>query len=200
MAENDIFIINKNITPNNNPNDVMKLGVYVNFTADVKSVNSKTGQPMSNKILQELLYNYGPIYVTIDTSLLKFYPNNNPNDSYPFEMTTIGVLSSKLAINTPTHAVLLIGYGTLPNNKKYWILKNSWSNTWGYKGFFAVEWVTSPIGVKNNVGQLKSGPTALFDDITYISTENLKKILLNVEIMEKFGDNPNEHEIDLQLP
>ena len=42
MAENDIFIINKNITPNNSPNDVMKLGVFVNFTADVKSVNSKT--------------------------------------------------------------------------------------------------------------------------------------------------------------
>ena len=104
----------------------------------------------------------------------------------------------EIAINTPTHAVLLIGYGTLPNNKKYWILKNSWSNTWGYKGFFAIEWVTSPIGVKNNVGQLKSGPTALFDDITYISTENLKKILLNIEVMEKFGENPNEHEMDLQ--
>ena len=36
------------------------------------------------------------------------------------------------------HAVLLVVYGQ-EGTKKYWILKNSWSDDWGENGFFRLE-------------------------------------------------------------
>uniref|UniRef100_A0ACD5UGV8 Uncharacterized protein n=1 Tax=Avena sativa TaxID=4498 RepID=A0ACD5UGV8_AVESA len=37
---------------------------------------------------------------------------------------------------TTNHAVVLIGYGVSDNGEEYWILKNSWGEGWGQKGFF----------------------------------------------------------------
>jgi C1A family cysteine protease len=37
------------------------------------------------------------------------------------------------------HAVTVVGYGAERGGRKYWILKNSWSERWGEKGYFRLE-------------------------------------------------------------
>ena len=197
MTQN-IFIIDENTNPKilNDPENLLKLGVFVNISMDVKSVNQpKTGAPMTNEMLQKLLFNYGPIYVTINTSLLEFHGKDPP---FPFEMATIGVLSTKKAINQPDHAVLLIGYGET-DGKKYWICNNSWAGSWGNQGCFAVEFVNKPLPVADtNSDETKTGPAAIFEDISYISLKNLATIQVNLDVVDEYGENPNAHEFQLK--
>nr|XP_057908767.1 cathepsin K [Doryrhamphus excisus]XP_057908768.1 cathepsin K [Doryrhamphus excisus]XP_057908769.1 cathepsin K [Doryrhamphus excisus] len=70
------------------------------------------------------LFKAGPVSVGIDAAqgTFQFYqrgvyydPNCNKDD-----------------VN---HAVLAVGYGVTPRGKKYWIVKNSWSEQWGNKGY-----------------------------------------------------------------
>lgn len=52
-----------------------------------------------------------------------------------------GVYSSTDCKNGPedvNHAVLSVGYGEL-KGKKFWDVKNSWSDTWGHHGYFKIE-------------------------------------------------------------
>ena len=123
MSKNKNYLLLKNNNKKDLENNIkLRNGIRVNFTINVESVNKISMNSVAgNEVLKQLLYTYGPIFVSIDTNTLKFYPSN-----YPFEMTTIGILSTKHALTLPTLAVLLVGYGTVPESKKqYWILKNS---------------------------------------------------------------------------
>ena len=56
---------------------------------------------------------------------------------------TTGVYTSTNCANGSSdvnHAVLAVGYGTdSDSGLDYWIVKNSWSTTWGDQGFFKIE-------------------------------------------------------------
>lgn len=88
-----------------------------------------------NLSLQKLLFQNGPIAVSINVNnydLDLITAAVNPEN---FILTNVQNLEGEE--NMANHEVLLIGYGTI-NEKKYWILKNSWGQEWGNQGCFAI--------------------------------------------------------------
>ena len=59
-------------------------------------------------------------------------------NSKTFQFYSSGIITPEDCTNELDHGVLLIGYGE-EEGKKYWLLKNSWGETWGEKGYFRLE-------------------------------------------------------------
>lgn len=54
-------------------------------------------------------------------------------DSTTFQLYKSGVIGGNCGIRLD-HAILIVGYGT-QDGTPYWLIKNSWGETWGEKGF-----------------------------------------------------------------
>mmetsp|Transcript_39341 Transcript_39341/g.54921 ORF Transcript_39341/g.54921 Transcript_39341/m.54921 type:complete len:82 (-) Transcript_39341:117-362(-) len=66
-----------------------------------------------------------------------------------FKAYTGGVYENPDCSSSPdkvNHAVLAVGYGT-ENGTPYWLVKNSWSNTWGDQGYFKIKRGANMCGV-----------------------------------------------------
>ncbi|VIO97013.1 Papain family cysteine protease containing protein [Brugia malayi] len=69
--------------------------------------------PSNEQILKKILALYGPVCVSLHSSLQSF----------------VAYRSEKV-----NHAVIAVGYG-VQNGMEYFIIKNSWGPTWGQKGY-----------------------------------------------------------------
>ena len=86
-------------------------------------VKSCFNVPPNNELaLKEALYLNSPISVAIEA------------DKFVFQFYKSGVITGDKCGTSLDHGVLLVGYGT-EKGKDYWIVKNSWSETWGDDGY-----------------------------------------------------------------
>ena len=75
--------------------------------------------------LKEAVALNGPVSIAIeaDTRVFQFYSG--------------GVITSTSCGTNLDHGVLIVGYG-VENGIKYWLVKNSWSETWGDNGYVKI--------------------------------------------------------------
>lgn len=81
----------------------------------------------SGDSLAYALWAYGPMSVSVNASLWKYYWNNTAD--------TIMEPSCSASTSGFDHAVQLVGFGTTHDNVDYWIVRNSWGTGWGYNGY-----------------------------------------------------------------
>ncbi|CAI8043566.1 Cysteine proteinase 1 [Geodia barretti] len=91
-------------------------------------VSSWVAVAKNERVMQAELVSRGPLSVVFDASMLQFY-HSGVWDPWVCSRTSLD------------HAVLLVGYGTektLLSEKPYWLVKNSWGENWGEKGYFRI--------------------------------------------------------------
>ncbi|NXP48440.1 CATL1 protein, partial [Heliornis fulica] len=84
----------------------------------------------SEVALEQALAAVGPVSVAVDAS------------GFHFHFYKSGIFSSMLCSQRVNHGMLAVGYGTSQEqgrNMSYWILKNSWSEVWGEKGYIRLQ-------------------------------------------------------------
>jgi C1A family cysteine protease len=83
------------------------------------------------------LARYGPLSAALNGDLLQFYT---------------GGIFDKADCNAdlPNHAINLVGFGE-ENGKRYWIVRNSWGEEWGEKGYFRLAFGKNMCGITSYV-------------------------------------------------
>lgn len=123
------------------PQTVDQLASTCKDDASLSKIRIKNGYSYntgSEQDMKKSLYKYGPLGTAIHAQALQLYKSG-----------IIGVpkyISTALPLccsfdSCLDHAVLLVGFGKEPallGSNEYWIVKNSWGENWGEKGYFKI--------------------------------------------------------------
>jgi hypothetical protein len=107
--------------------------------------------PNNANAIQQALYTYGPLWVTLfvgDPSISAYQNIYSIFSSY-----TGGVLKftgCPTELTTTNHAVVIVGYGVDANTGlQYWKVRNSWGVNWGEQGYFLIQRGVNMCGIES---------------------------------------------------
>ena len=130
--------------------------------------------------IKKLLRRFGPMVIDIwgDSKNDKLHKIARINDRLSIiKQPTIGTNQNGKNVKVD-HDVLLVGYGVTSKNQKYWILQNSWSSDWAYKGFFGI--------LDDNK------PTNIFSHFAYVTS-------IDFEYIKKKSGETKTKPVEIQL-
>ncbi|XP_065215924.1 procathepsin L-like [Planococcus citri] len=97
--------------------------------------------------MKSYLFHNGPLLAVINTSLASF--ENYTGDDGIYKDEECGKSGGE-------HNVLIVGYNE-EKGEKYWIVKNSWGEGWGDKGYIKIARDKNICGIANNANFLSYG-------------------------------------------
>jgi C1A family cysteine protease len=106
--------------------------------------NIWTGNPYVTESILEYMLNLHPMSVAMDASCLMSYEK--------------GVINDTSCYHSLDHGLTLVGYNRSTDVRvepNYWIVKNSWSSSWGEAGYFRISLGDNMLGI----GELPSVAT-----------------------------------------
>ncbi|GFR70692.1 dipeptidyl peptidase 1 [Elysia marginata] len=128
-----------------------------NYVTDYKYVGGYYGA-CNEVAMMEAIYNRGPVAIgfMVYNDFTRYqsgvYHHVFDSENHPFE-----------PFELTNHAVLVVGWGevTSPSYERYWIVKNSWGETWGMDGYFWIRRGNDECGMESMA--VESTPIVRFD-------------------------------------
>ncbi len=112
---------------------------YDSSKAVVKNTGSQFAPSEDEGEIKEFLFKTGPLSIAINANPLQWYSGG-----------IIDLSSSRCDPQGLNHGVAIVGYGS-ENGKDYWIVRNSWSASWGEQGYFKIARGKGTCGVNTYV-------------------------------------------------
>jgi C1A family cysteine protease len=119
-------IDNKGITSESSYPYTAAGGTCNTHVTTVASISSCSDVPANNQVALKEAVAVGPVSVAIEA------------DTRAFQLYSSGVITGTACGTKLDHGVLVVGYG-VENGIKYWLVKNSWSSTWGDAGYVKIQ-------------------------------------------------------------
>ena len=125
----------------------------------------------SEKNIRQNIYKRGPV-----TSGMKMY-----SDFYTFDSKNSIYEWDGISPHLGGHAIEIVGWGK-EGIKDYWIIKNSWGENWGDKGYFKMIRGTNNCEIEENI-------ITGIPDFFYPLTVNYSSIIKNPDLQNYYGES-----------
>jgi cathepsin F len=122
-------------------NNSILMAKITNYTC----ISTGGGAPANEDQMAAYIQQKGPISIALNAGYLQDYSSGVVDPWFP---------SQECDPTQLDHAVLIVGWGVdsgVFGNTPYWLVKNSWSDSWGEKGYFRIYRGSNVCGVANAV-------------------------------------------------